>query len=1015
MRKLLFCLVLMCIVSVDAVAVINWDGGAPDDLWSNALNWDPNQVPTLSDDVGIFGYISGTNPDVEIDAVTTAQFFKKCTVGNNSTVTINGGSLLASVPADPNFAWEREINVAVGFSTGYGTLNVNGGTVQSFDLNIASSDGAAVGLVEMTDGVLDVADLSIASGAGNQGSHADAAAVVNITGGEVAVAQELVFGSAGTAVVNITDGVLSMSGDKTAQIQSFIDSGNIVFFADGSYVSDPAAIYTLAYDGIDTTTLTAYLYGGAEPVYSITEVINDPANAGFPNSLVIYGADDEVESPVTLASGYTWGGWAEPNDGSWPPPDPVYGSYPKIHIQTLNPGVTDEKILAFSQATRDTGSYVYTIFSEQGNKFYTQYVPNLDQGTVELDMETTGGTMDLRLIIRDADDDWYVSSVAAAGVWSGNPITEPIDVSTLAWGLVTDPNVVADMDDLSGPLGPGALEDNFDPFGGDDPNFARLTGGGLYLDNVSSPNEGNVRVRSITWTGYIEPVENALVSVDFTQQPAAATVYHIDPLQETPQQLSSNNFPVGGWAPEGDPNNVGWNWHTIFFNELWPGETRLSFHDRARTNGAYCYTIFSQIGTGTHTQYVPNMSLGTVAIKEVFAATGNTQDLRLIVRDGAGNWYLSNVAADDIGSDPEANLPPIDVGSLTWQAVDAAAQTNMNEMAADSGPGVLLSDPGAPTVTPDLSQVTGIGLYLEDVANSETGVIRIGEINVSGYVPPAAVSEVVQDLHNGSGTIFNSYTDTELTATNAVGGYPWGGWGTTSTTETWYGISLPAGNGLSFVMDNHLGAYAYTIFSSTGNGSPTEVVDELTSVRVLFQALADPTDFRLLIRNVTGQWYISSIPAELSGAVYDPTWNPAPVDVSNLTWYAIDPAVQDDMNAMDGGDGGPGAIVPGAVVDPTPLTNITGGGIVYDAGNTNTNTIVRIWEMSWNGLPTHCGDVGTVMPGDITGNCYADIDDLLAIAAGWITTYDLNTFADLANVWLSCTEPTDVNCGLYFP
>ncbi|MHC4907514.1 MAG: hypothetical protein ACYTBW_04570, partial [Planctomycetota bacterium] len=243
-------------------------------------------------------------------------------------------------------------------------------------MNIASSDGAAVGLVEMTDGVLDVADLSIASGAGNQGtlnisgglidaswrlwlngnSHADAAAVVNITGGELAVAQELVFGSAGTAVINITNGVLSMSGDKTAVIQSFIDSGNIVFFADGSYVSDPDAIYTLAYDdGLGTTTLSAYLYGGAELAYSITEVINDPANAGFPNSVVIYGADDEVESPVTLASGYTWGGWAEPNDGSSPPPDPVYGSYPKIHIQTLNPGVTDEKILAFSQATRDTG------------------------------------------------------------------------------------------------------------------------------------------------------------------------------------------------------------------------------------------------------------------------------------------------------------------------------------------------------------------------------------------------------------------------------------------------------------------------------------------------------------------------------------------------------------------------------------------------------------------------------------------------------------------------------------
>jgi hypothetical protein len=1024
MRKLLFCLVLLCAISVNAVAVINWDGGALDDLWSNALNWDPNQVPTLSDDVGIYGYISGTNPDVEIDAVTPAQFFKKCTIGNNSTVTINGGSLLASVPADPNFAWEREINVAVGFSTGYGTLNVNGGTVQSFDLNIASGAGAAVGLVEMTDGYVDVADLSIASGAGNQGtlnisgglieaswrlrlngnSHADAAAVVNITGGEVAVAQELVFGSAGTAVINITDGLLSMPGDKTAHIQSFIDSGNIVFFADGSYVSDPAAIYILAYDGIDTTTLTAYLYGGAEPVYSISEVINDPANTG-----IIYGADDQVEAPATLASGYTWGGWAEPNDGSWPSGT----TWPKIWIQTLNPGVTDEKILAFSQATRNTGSYVYTIFSEQGNKFYTQYVPNLDQGTVELDMETTGGTMDLRLIIRDADDNWYVSSVAAAGIWSGNPITEPIDVSGLSWGLVTDPNVVADMDELDGPDGPGALEDNFDPFGGDDPNFARVTGGGLYLDNVSSPNEGNVRVRSITWTGYIEPVESALVSVDFTQQPAAATVYNITPLQETPQQLSSNNFPVGGWAPEGDPNNVGFNWHTIFFNELYPGETRLSFHDRARTNGAYCYTIFSEIGTGTHTQYVPNMSLGTVTVNEVFAAAGNTQDLRLIVRDGAGNWYLSNVAVDDIGSDPETNLAPIDVGSLTWQAVDAAAQTNMNEMAADSGPGVLLSNPGAPPATPDLSQVTGIGLYLEDVANSETGVIRIGEINVSGYVAPAAVSEVVQDLHSGSGVIFDAVPGTESTATNTVGGYPWGGWAQTSGTG-WRVINLPTnGNGLSFTMDNHLGAYAYTIFSSTGNGSPTEVVDELTSVGVIFQQLNDPTDFRLLIRNVTGQWYISSVPEELSGVVQD--WSQAPVDVSNLTWYAIDPTVQDDMNEMDGGDGGPGAIVPGAVVDPTPLTDITGGGIVYDAGNTNTNTVVRIWEMTWNGLPTGCGDVGTVMPGDVTNDCYADINDLEAIATGWITTYDLSTFADLASVWLSCTEPTDVNCGLYFP
>ena len=143
MRKLLFCLVLLCAISANSVAVVNWDGGAPDDLWSNALNWDPNQVPTLSDDVGIYGYYSGGNPNVEIDAVTTAQFFQTCTIGNGSTVTVNGGSLLASVPADPNFAYLHQINVAVGFSTGNGTLNINGGTVESFGFNIATADGAA--------------------------------------------------------------------------------------------------------------------------------------------------------------------------------------------------------------------------------------------------------------------------------------------------------------------------------------------------------------------------------------------------------------------------------------------------------------------------------------------------------------------------------------------------------------------------------------------------------------------------------------------------------------------------------------------------------------------------------------------------------------------------------------------------------------------------------------------------------------------------------------------------------
>ncbi|MCK5565654.1 MAG: hypothetical protein KAJ07_10450 [Planctomycetes bacterium] len=1269
MRKYLF-LICLCVISVNAFALYWDDGAAPDNLWSNALNWDPDQVPTASDDVEIYGWYSGGNPSVEIDAVTTAQFYKKCIIANGSTVTVNGGSLLASVPADPNFAWEREINVGVGFSTGNGTLNLNGGTVETFAFNIARAAGAAVGLVEMTDGYMDVADLSIASDAQNQGtlnisdglieaswrlrlngnSNADATAVVNITGGEIAVAQALEFGSAGTAVINITDGMLSMTGDKRAHIQGFIDNGNIVFFD-----SAPNADYSLIFDDVDTI-LTAYIFDDATLVSSITENFN--AFHIDPNALPspIYGADDSIEQPLVLASGYTWGGYADPDDGSWP------GNmiWPKIYMQTLNPGVVgEENILSIASGARNTGSYVYTVFSTNGNRNATEYVPDLDMGTVSVDIMQNGDPLDLRLIIRDADDNWYVSSVAFAAV-SGE-VSLSTDVASLTW-KAANTGAAADMDQLDSPDGPGTLFDPLEPDA--DPNLAKVTGGGLYLDNVTDPFVSNVRLRSIAWTGYVEPVETVSLSLNFDGLETADLIYEDDfniPA-ETPINLPDNNFPVGGYAnPDGMP--AGWNaiqTQILYDNPSGPNLSALAVVGGARKDGAYLYTIFSDIGTGMPTQYVPNFDSGYVTLSGVSVHNATaTLDLRLMVRNGDGNWYLSEqTVADDISSTSASTLPAIDVSTLKWETIDAASRDNMNEMAADDGPGSLIMS-GDPNIAPDLSMVTGMGLYLDDVAYPQIGFLRIQGIDVAGYVPPTESLAIYEDFDSAShpgGAIYKMYqgtatpVDTEQTAVNTSGfryggwgdstitapgtyylwsgaafqtwptfsrltlsgnmadagsyfytifsesgsplptkyvpnmangtvsltveikdgpvaldtfgadlriilrngsgewfvssiafddlpddavsavtvdvsaltwkrvnasaeldmnqldggdsgpgilfdpldpdvvpdlsvctgggvyiedsasspdlqdgflrfyniqwsgytppatvsnvhqdftagsglvyhatnqaetpnissslGYPWGGWTPHVPDAGWLGLYF-GNSSLEFYNQDNRGTYAYSIFSSTGNYNPTEMVDELIAIEVEFALMAAGYlyDYRFLIRSEFGDWYISSIPAELDDVSTGTPWTTFTVDVSDLTWYQVNQAAEDDMNEMDG-DTGPGAITIGAVATPS-MNNITGGGLHVDVDAAGLQAI-RLRDMTWHGLPAVCGDFGTVLPAgaDLNNDCYDDINDLVIMAADWVTTYQLDEFAILVSEWLNCTEPTDINCAPYLP
>ncbi|MBN1456524.1 MAG: arabinan endo-1,5-alpha-L-arabinosidase [Sedimentisphaerales bacterium] len=80
---------------------------------------------------------------------------------------------------------------------------------------------------------------------------------------------------------------------------------------------------------------------------------------------------------------------------------------------------------------------------------------------------------------------------------------------------------------------------------------------------------------------------------------------------------------------------------------------------------------------------------------------------------------------------------------------------------------------------------------------------------------------------------------------------------------------------------------------------------------------------------------------------------------------------------------------------------------------------LRIHELFWtpDGWPSFteptCADVhnlGAALPSDWVQDCYVDFHDLLFLAENWSNGYDLQDFADLAEYWLQCNEPSDGNC-----
>lgn len=87
-HQLFFILVCILLHCATAFSQVTWDGGAMNTLWSNANNWNPDGVPTISDDVIIDGMV-----DVDIPSSFTATS-KSLTVSNQANLYLNNTAIL---------------------------------------------------------------------------------------------------------------------------------------------------------------------------------------------------------------------------------------------------------------------------------------------------------------------------------------------------------------------------------------------------------------------------------------------------------------------------------------------------------------------------------------------------------------------------------------------------------------------------------------------------------------------------------------------------------------------------------------------------------------------------------------------------------------------------------------------------------------------------------------------------------------------------------------------------------
>ena len=131
--------VLYTVTAVNYTTAKVWDGEGGDSNWNTASNWNPDGVPTETDNV-IINVVPGANVNTSSSGTTKANIIM---IGDNNTLTINGDLAMKSVIHNNDtgtIVWNE------------GEISRTNTAVQSFVFNYGNTILASSGLKEIANG-----------------------------------------------------------------------------------------------------------------------------------------------------------------------------------------------------------------------------------------------------------------------------------------------------------------------------------------------------------------------------------------------------------------------------------------------------------------------------------------------------------------------------------------------------------------------------------------------------------------------------------------------------------------------------------------------------------------------------------------------------------------------------------------------------------------------------------------------------------------------------------------------
>ncbi len=133
--------ILLLVQVHSASALISWDRGGTDDLWSTAANWNPNTVPSRTDAASI-DQPENTHCVIQAGIAAECETLRVGNGGLTTNLDITGGSLSAA-----------GAYIGVDSPAGHGILNISGGRFSTGSLQIG---WGGIGTLNMTGGVIEL-------------------------------------------------------------------------------------------------------------------------------------------------------------------------------------------------------------------------------------------------------------------------------------------------------------------------------------------------------------------------------------------------------------------------------------------------------------------------------------------------------------------------------------------------------------------------------------------------------------------------------------------------------------------------------------------------------------------------------------------------------------------------------------------------------------------------------------------------------------------------------------------